>query len=132
MKHKIKPESEHDRMAPLVYTSAITGQRVQGLLDLALQVKANREQKPVDPPRPAQKGDAIKLDFVGSVDDKEFPGGAAQDYTLEIGSGSFIPGFEDQLIGAEVGKEVDVKVTFPAEYGSDELAGKPVAKVEDR
>jgi len=86
--------------------------------------KANREQKPVDPPRPAQKGDAIKLDFVGSVDGKEFPGGAAQDYTLEIGSGSFIPGFEDQLIGAEVGKEVDVKVTFPADYGAPELAGK--------
>ncbi|MGZ5838857.1 MAG: trigger factor [Croceibacterium sp.] len=86
--------------------------------------KANREQKPVDPPRPAQKGDAIKLDFVGSVDGKEFPGGAAQDYTLEIGSGSFIPGFEDQLIGAEVGKEVDVKVTVPAEDGAPELAGK--------
>jgi trigger factor len=86
--------------------------------------KANREQKPVDPPRPAQKGDAIKLDFVGSVDGKEFPGGAAQDYTLELGSGSFIPGFEDQLTGAEVGKDVDVKVTFPADYGAPELAGK--------
>ena len=86
--------------------------------------KANREQKPVDPPRPAQKGDAIKLDFVGSVDDVEFPGGTASDYTLELGSGSFIPGFEDQLMGAEVGKTVDVKVTFPAEYGAPELAGK--------
>jgi trigger factor len=86
--------------------------------------KANREQKPVDPPRPAQKGDAIKIDFVGSVDGKEFPGGAAQDYTLELGSASFIPGFEDQLIGAEVGKPVDVKVTFPADYGAAELAGK--------
>ncbi|TAJ86859.1 MAG: trigger factor [Reyranella sp.] len=86
--------------------------------------KANREQKPVDPPRPAQKGDAIKLDFVGSVDGVEFPGGAANDYTLELGSGSFIPGFEDQLLGAEVGKTVDVKVTFPAEYGAAELAGK--------
>ena len=86
--------------------------------------KANREQKPVDPPRPAQKGDAIKLDFVGSVDGVEFPGGAASDYTLELGSGSFIPGFEDQLLGAEVGKPVEVKVTFPAEYGAPELAGK--------
>jgi len=86
--------------------------------------KANREQKPVDPPRPAQKGDAIKLDFVGSVDGTEFPGGAAQDYTLELGSASFIPGFEDKLIGAEVGKPVDVKVTFPADYGNTELAGK--------
>jgi trigger factor len=86
--------------------------------------KANREQKPVDPPRPAQKGDAIKIDFVGSVDGVEFQGGAAQDYVLELGSGSFIPGFEDQLLGAEVGKTVDVKVTFPADYGNAELAGK--------
>lgn len=86
--------------------------------------KANREQKPADPPRPAQKGDAVKIDFVGSVDGTEFPGGAAQDYVLELGSGSFIPGFEDQLVGAEVGKTVDVKVTFPADYGNAELAGK--------
>ena len=95
-------------------------------IDEALEriAKANREQKPVDPPRPAQKGDAIKIDFVGSVDGVEFPGGAAQDYVLELGSGSFIPGFEDQLVGAEVGKPVDVKVTFPAEYGAPELAGK--------
>lgn len=86
--------------------------------------KANREQKPVDPPRPAQKGDAIKIDFVGSVDGVEFLGGKAEDYTLELGSASFIPGFEDQLVGAEVGKPVEVKVTFPADYGAAELAGK--------
>ncbi len=86
--------------------------------------KANREQKAVDPARPAQKGDAVKLDFVGSVDGTEFPGGTAQDYVLEIGSGSFIPGFEDQLVGAEAGKTVEVKVTFPKEYGAAELAGK--------
>jgi trigger factor len=86
--------------------------------------KANREQKPVDPPRPAQKGDALKLDFVGSVGGVEFPGGKADDYVLELGSGSFIPGFEDQLLGAEVSKPIDVKVTFPADYGNAELAGK--------
>jgi trigger factor len=86
--------------------------------------KANREQKLVDPPRPAQKGDALKLDFVGSVDGVEFEGGKAEDYVLELGSGSFIPGFEDQLIGAEVGKPVDVKVKFPDDYGNKELAGK--------
>ena len=86
--------------------------------------KANREQKPVDPPRPAQKGDALKLDFVGSVDGVEFAGGKAEDYVLELGSGSFIPGFEDQLVGAEVGKPVDVKVKFPDDYGNKELAGK--------
>ncbi len=86
--------------------------------------KANREQKPVDPPRPAQTGDAIKIDFVGFVDGVEFPGGKAEDYVLELGSGSFIPGFEDQLVGAEIGKPVDVKLTFPADYGNKELAGK--------
>ena len=86
--------------------------------------KANREQKPVDPPRPAKKGDAVKLDFVGSVDGVEFPGGTATDYTVELGSNSFIPGFEDQLVGAEVGKPIEVKVTFPAEYGAADLAGK--------
>jgi len=95
-------------------------------VDEALQriSKANREQKPVDPPRPAQKGDAIKIDFVGSVDGVEFEGGKAEDYVLELGSGSFIPGFEDQLIGTEVGKTVDVKVKFPDEYGNKDLAGK--------
>ena len=86
--------------------------------------KTRREQKPVDPPRPAQKGDVLKIDFVGSVDGKEFAGGSAQDYALELGSGSFIPGFEDQLVGVEVGQTVDVKVTFPADYGNAELAGK--------
>src|SRR5882672_8982093 len=68
-----------------------------------------------------------KLDFVGSVDGVEFPGGKAEDYVIELGSGSFIPGFEDQLVGAEVGKPLDVKVTFPADYGNAELAGKEAA-----
>ena len=95
-------------------------------VDEALQriAKANREQKLVDPPRPAQKGDALKLDFVGSVDGVEFEGGKAEDYVLELGSGSFIPGFEDQLIGAEIGTPVDVKVKFPDDYGNKDLAGK--------
>ena len=86
--------------------------------------KANREQKPVDPPRPAKLGDAVKLDFLGSVDGVPFEGGAASDYIVELGSKSFIPGFEDQLVGAEVGKPCEVKVTFPADYGAEALAGK--------
>jgi len=86
--------------------------------------KANREQKPVDPPRPAKLGDAVKLDFLGSVDGVPFEGGAANDYVVELGSNSFIPGFEDQLVGAEVGKPCEVKVTFPADYGAEALAGK--------
>jgi trigger factor len=86
--------------------------------------KANRERKPVEPARPAKEGDQLLLDFVGSVDGVEFPGGKAEGYELDLGSKQFIPGFEDQLIGAEVGKPLDVKVTFPADYGNTELAGK--------
>ena len=66
----------------------------------------------------------IKLDFDGSVDGVPFEGGKAENYDLTIGSGSFIPGFEDQLVGAKIGEELDVNVTFPEEYHAKELAGK--------
>ena len=71
------------------------------------------------------KDDIARIDFTGYVDDKEFEGGKGEDYDLTIGSGTFIPGFEDQLIGHKAGEEVDVNVTFPEEYGAKELAGKP-------
>ena len=72
----------------------------------------------------AAKGDVVMIDFVGSVDGVEFNGGKGNDYPLELGSGSFIPGFEDQLIGAEAGAKVDVKVKFPADYHAKDLADK--------
>ena len=72
----------------------------------------------------AGKGDRVTMDFIGSIDGKEFEGGKGQDIPLEIGSGQFIPGFEDQLIGAKVGIDKEVKVTFPANYGAAHLAGK--------
>ena len=75
--------------------------------------------------RPAANGDTVNLDYLGSVDGVPFDGGAAQGYDLVLGSGSFIPGFEDQLVGAEAGADVDVNVTFPEEYHAEELAGKP-------
>ncbi len=74
--------------------------------------------------RAVANGDMIKLDFDGSVDGVPFAGGKAENYDLTVGSGSFIPGFEDQLVGAEIGKELDVTVTFPEEYHAKELAGK--------
>ena len=74
--------------------------------------------------RAVEKGDMIKLDFDGSVDGVPFEGGKAQDYPLTIGSGSFIPGFEDQLIGAKIGEELDVNVTFPEDYQAENLKGK--------
>ena len=74
--------------------------------------------------RPVQNGDLTVIDFEGFVDGEAFAGGKDEDYDLTIGSGAFIPGFEEQLVGAEIGKEVEVNVTFPAEYHAAELAGK--------
>ena len=72
----------------------------------------------------SKDGDQVVIDFKGSVDGEEFEGGAAEDYPLVLGSNSFIPGFEEQLVGAKAGDEVEVKVTFPEEYGAAHLAGK--------
>lgn len=74
--------------------------------------------------RPVQDKDEVVLDFEGFVDGVAFEGGKGENYPLTIGSGAFIPGFEEQLIGAEAGKEVEVNVTFPQEYHAPELAGK--------
>lgn len=70
-----------------------------------------------------QDGDFAIIDFTGYVDGEEFPGGSAEEYSLEIGSGSFIPGFEEQLIGLKVGETKNVEVTFPEDYHADDLAG---------
>ncbi|MCU9838068.1 trigger factor [Ruegeria sp. WL0004] len=72
----------------------------------------------------AKDGDQVVIDFLGKVDGEAFDGGSAEDYPLVLGSNSFIPGFEDQLVGVKAGEEKDVKVTFPAEYGAAHLAGK--------
>jgi trigger factor len=72
----------------------------------------------------AKDGDQVTIDFLGKVDGEAFDGGAAEDYPLVLGSNSFIPGFEAQLVGVKLGEEVEVNVTFPAEYGAENLAGK--------
>lgn len=74
--------------------------------------------------RPAQNGDEVIIDYAGFVGDYQFPGGTAEYQPLTLGSGMFIPGFEEQLVGANVGDKVDVKVTFPTQYHAEELAGK--------
>jgi len=93
-------------------------------IDKAVQriAEPNRKSAAVD--RPAASGDVVVIDFTGKVDGKEFPGGSGQGHSLELGSNRFIPGFEDQLTGVKSGEHRTVKVTFPAEYGSEELAGK--------
>lgn len=84
----------------------------------------NRQTETVAKARKAKQGDVAVIDFVGRVDGKEFDGGAGKDFHLELGSGRFIPGFEEQLVGAKPGDKVTVNVTFPADYGSADLAGK--------
>src|SRR6185312_17088185 len=72
-----------------------------------------------------EDGDTVNLDFEGFVDGEAFEGGKAEGYDLEIGTGSFIPGFEEQVVGMKQGEEKDIEVTFPEEYHAAELAGKP-------
>ena len=74
--------------------------------------------------RAAQNGDILTLDYSGSVDGEKFDGGTAQNQTLELGSNSFIPGFEEQLVGVNIGEEKDVNVTFPEEYHQEDLSGE--------
>ena len=75
--------------------------------------------------RPAEKGDTVKIDFEGFKDDVAFDGGKAEDFDLELGSGQFIPGFEDAIVGHSVGEQFDINVTFPEEYQVADLAGAP-------
>ncbi len=84
----------------------------------------NRRTEPVSKPRKAAHGDVVVIDYVGRVEGDEFPGGAGKDFHLELGSGRFIPGFEDQIVGAKPGEKVVAKVAFPADYAERSLAGK--------
>jgi len=93
-------------------------------IDQALERIAKQQRKTTPVERAADKGDFVRIDFKGTVDGVAFPGGSADNYLLELGSGGFIPGFEDQLVGAKAGDARTVAVTFPADYGNAELAGK--------
>jgi trigger factor len=93
-------------------------------VDQALEKIAEANQQFEEKQGKAESGDQVVIDFKGSIDGTPFDGGSAEDAPLVLGSNSFIPGFEDQLIGVAAGDEKDVKVTFPTEYGADHLAGK--------
>ncbi|MCV6598978.1 MAG: trigger factor [Alphaproteobacteria bacterium] len=85
---------------------------------------AHKTSEALDEKRAVKKGDIVSIDFDGKVDGERKPGMKAEKYDLEIGSGMFIPGFEDQVIGLNIGDEKDIKVTFPADYAAKDLAGK--------
>lgn len=99
----------------------VTDEDVQKEIDNMLEAHADMVVKEDGK---VEEGDVVNLDFDGYVDGEQFEGGQAEGYELEIGSGSFIPGFEDQVVGMGVGEEKDVNVTFPEEYHAEELAGK--------
>jgi trigger factor len=103
-------------------TSEVTDADVDEALDRLAKQSRGYAAKPEG--EAAAKDDVVTIDFLGSVDDVPFEGGKGEDFNLTLGSGQFIPGFEDQLIGAKAGEQRDVKVTFPAEYHAAELAGK--------
>ena len=93
-------------------------------VDEEMENARDKQARIIDVDEAAKNGDIVNIDFVGSVDGVKFDGGSAQDYDLTLGSGSFIPGFEDQLVGAKKGDKVDVRVTFPEDYHATELKGK--------
>ncbi|MCR5034012.1 MAG: trigger factor [Clostridia bacterium] len=93
-------------------------------VDKEISNMADRNSRMVEVDRPVQDGDTVLIDYAGFVGDDQFEGGTAERYPLQIGSGTFIPGFEEQLIGANKDDDVEVKVTFPEEYHAEDLAGK--------
>ena len=94
-------------------------------VDAKIQEEAEKNARTITvTDRPVQDGDEVILDFEGFVDGVAFEGGKGENYPLTIGSGSFIPGFEEQLVGAEAEKEMEVKVTFPEDYHAEDLKGK--------
>jgi trigger factor len=121
----VKPEvklGEYKGVEVEPFDSTVTDEDVQK----ELETMQNRQAElVVKEEGTAELGDTVVIDFVGSVDGEEFEGGAAENHSLELGSGQFIPGFEEQLVGVATGETKDVEVTFPEEYHASELAGKP-------
>lgn len=118
----VKPEvvlGEVEGLEVRIPRMEITDQDVERRLDDMRSRYAQLEEK-ID--EPAATGDVLTIDFTGYINDEPFDGGSGEDYSLEIGSNTFIPGFEDQLIGVKAGEEKDVKVAFPQEYHAEELA----------
>lgn len=105
-----------------VPSAEVTEEEIQA--EVEKERKKNSRVIDVDD-RAVEQGDMVKLDFEGFTDGEAFEGGKGENYELTIGSGSFIPGFEEQLVGAKIGEEMEVNVTFPEDYHSKELAGKP-------
>lgn len=120
----VKPEpklGEYKGLEVKKLSTEVTDEEVEEQIQNLLNRKAEFEIKEDEP---IVEGDIAVIDFEGFIGDEAFEGGKGEDYSLEIGSGQFIPGFEDQLVGVKAGETKDVQVTFPEEYHAEELAGK--------
>ena len=116
------PELDVKTIALTRQVAEVSEERVRESLERL--AAGQKDYKPVTEARETAAGDQVLIDFEGRLDGELFEGGAAEDFELELGGGRFIPGFEDQLIGKNVGDDVMVEVTFPEDYGAAELAGK--------
>ncbi|MDD6320813.1 MAG: trigger factor [Oscillospiraceae bacterium] len=123
VKVAVKPEVELGEYAGLTVTKEV---KTVDEADVDAEIKRmqDRNGRLLTREGAAENGDTVDIDFEGFVDGKAFEGGKAEHYSLVLGSGSFIPGFEEQLVGHSAGEEFDINVKFPDEYGAEELAGK--------
>ena len=123
VKVAVKPEVELGEYAGLTVTKEAKNVN-EADVDAEVKRMQDRNGRLLTREGAAENGDTVDIDFEGFVDGKAFEGGKAEHYSLVLGSGSFIPGFEDQIVGHSAGEEFDVNVTFPTEYQAAELAGK--------
>ena len=123
VKVAVKPEVELGEYAGLTVTKEAKNVN-EADVDAEVKRMQDRNGRLLTRESAAENGDTVDIDFEGFVDGKAFEGGKAEHYSLVLGSGSFIPGFEDQVVGHSAGEEFDVNVKFPEEYGAAELAGK--------
>jgi len=122
---EVKPEIEAKDYAGLALQKEKLAVNEEALAARLDEMRTSRSQLNVTARDDAQSGDFATIDFEGFVDGEPFKGGSSKDYVLELGSGSFIPGFEEQIVGMKRGESGEVKVTFPEDYGNEQLAGKP-------
>ena len=120
----VEPEvelGEYKGLEVMKHSTEVSDKEVEDELERRRQQQAELVLKEDEP---AENGDTVVIDFEGKVDGKPFEGGKSENYSLELGSNTFIPGFEDQLVGHKAGDQVEVKVTFPEDYQAEDLKGK--------
>ncbi|AKG04196.1 trigger factor [Salimicrobium jeotgali] len=120
----VKPEVELGEYKGLEVEEADTEVTDEDVEEELKRQQENQAELVVKEEGEVEEGDTVAMDFEGFVDGEAFEGGQAENYSLEIGSGTFIPGFEEQLVGKKAGEEPDVNITFPEDYHAEELAGK--------